>query len=166
MFGSRDRFKLVPDNTSAIAEIKKAIKIEGDNGTTYIKIFWIITSFNHKGVMIRQNLYINNPDADKKVRARRMLMRIFRISEQTFTGNEPSANELASLLGTHAKLKISLFEKPDGSKNNWVTSVSQTDNLSYDYQKKTFFGEENWLKNYPKPSKLFTKNDNLEDLDF
>lgn len=124
-------FTVIPDNTTAVAEIK-AINIGEFNGEKAYEVTWKIIDGDFKGHHVKQKIKCWQTDEVKRNRAKSMLLLIMNMFQLKFAGNDhPNEFDLMPLHGKIGGIKIGYMMSPkaDGTvgEYNFVREVHATE---------------------------------------
>ncbi len=123
-------FKLIPDNTRALAEIASFANAEYQ-GETWLEIDWHLVDGELKGAKVRQKIKVfgggkwdKNPE-QTKFRALNMLKLIYNLAgKKPSHAGAPQDMDLAVFQGFVAGIVVQLTEPMDNGKQyNWVSEV-------------------------------------------
>lgn len=110
-------FTVIPDNTTAVAEIK-SIAIDEFNGEKAYEFTWKIIDGDFKGQQVRQKIKCWQTDEAKLKRAKSMLLLLMTMFELKFARDDhPNEFDLMPLHGKIGGIKIGyiMSQKQDGS---------------------------------------------------
>lgn len=124
-------FAVIPDNTTAIADIKLAVIAE-QNDEKFYELTWRIIDGDFKGQQIRQKIKCWDGDSYKAKRAKSMLLLIMTMFHVKHSGEgAPNELEILPLIGKIAGIKIGYMASPksDGTlgEYNFVREVHKAE---------------------------------------
>ena len=117
-------FTLIPENTTAIAEIQTATLV--DDKDKYYEFTWQIIDGEHAGRKLWQKVQVFNKNADKAKRAKNMLMLLFRLCSITPPKGAPGDLDLMPFQGKLCSLLIRQWHI-EGKEGNYVAEVHAAD---------------------------------------
>jgi hypothetical protein len=120
------QFKIIPDNTMALAIIHNFINSK-ENAPTYLDIEWKLIDGEFKGQIIHQKLKVFNSDEKIRYRALNMFKLLYKLFKLTPKHkNAPSDEDLSHFIGKIAGIKIRETEpNEEGRQYNWVSEVHE-----------------------------------------
>lgn len=119
-------FPNIPDGTTAPAIIKSA-EMKEFNGTEFFSVTYKLVDGEFKNREVRQKLKCFDDDLKKRDRAKNMLMRLFKLSnEKLHHKNMPTDKDLLPLQGKVLGIKIQEWFD-DNKEGNYVSEVHALD---------------------------------------
>jgi hypothetical protein len=120
-------FKIIPDDTRALARIMKFFLVER-NGRQHYEIDWELVDGEFKGRHVFQKIHAFDADAKKKHRALNMMMLLYKTNSlQPKHNNAPTDADLMAFAGKICGIRIQEWSAPkeDGTmmEGNWVSEV-------------------------------------------
>ena len=114
---------IIPNNTKAVASIKKFDLIDSKYGKFY-QIIWEIVSEDFNGAEVKQKIKAFEADEKKKFRALNMLKLIFNLCNVPITDKDyPQMPKLLQFLGKRCGLKVREVFLDNGRRANWISEV-------------------------------------------
>lgn len=116
----------IPDNTKLLAIIDEAKWTDYEN-SWYINLRWnVLQPAEFKGRKVFQKLHVQNADAKKADKAKRMLAAIDANAGGALmkTGKEPDDQDLTSALVNKPMVICVKVWDMNGNKGNWISAVS------------------------------------------
>ncbi len=132
---AKDMFKIIPDNTMALAKIESFTNQEyKDTGFKYLQVEWLLTDGDFKGQKVTQKLKVYGGDGYDKdpAKTKHRALNMFKLLFQLFNmkpkhAGAPTDQDLALFNGKIAGIKIRETEPNlEGKQYNWVSEVHES----------------------------------------
>lgn len=120
-------FTPIPDGTIAVAMIKLIEFVENEGYDPRYSVRWKIADGEFKNREVFQNIYAFDKDPDRALKAKNMLMRLYKLCGHKPThSNAPTTLDLAPMQGSLCTIKIGMYVGKDGKKRNSLEEVHES----------------------------------------
>lgn len=117
-------FELIPDGAFLVCEVKEArLRESQEHGRSY-QLHWRVLDGEFKGRVIFHTIKAFDPDENKSLKARNMLMLLFKMFNVNPPENAPTDRDFHPMAGKVAAIKVGAWHI-DGKSGNFVREVHE-----------------------------------------